>query len=201
MFECIPKRPEEVGDWWLVRRRGFNVHSWRSVDVGVHILHMASNKICNSCSCGLFTSFLCLGCDGKYEEHETTFESKEERRREGRTVGMAFKPFSEHRDIQQSVFNGGGGGTSNISHSMKSLTMSSSHNDNGGMSPEEMYSSGMINSDQYFQMISSSSTTDNNNNNNNNRSIVAQRNAMRAMQQKQPPISDHTMGVQKEVFD
>ena len=193
-FEYIPKRPEEVGDWWLVRRRGFNVHSWRAkCRCGCpHTSHDPVTKSCNSCSCGLFTSnFLCLGCDGKYEEHETTFESKEERRREGRTVGVAFKPFSEHRDIQQSVFNGGGGGgTSNISHSMKSLTMSSSHNDNGGMSPEEMYSSGMINSDQYFQMISSSSTTDNNNNNNNNnRSIVAQRNAMRAMQQKQPPIS------------
>ena len=190
-FEYIPKRPEEVGDWWLVRRRGFNVHSWRAkCRCGCpHTSHDPVTKSCNSCSCGLFTSnFLCLGCDGKYEEHETTFESKEERRREGRTVGMAFKPFSEHRDIQQSVFNGGG--TSNISNSMKSLTMSSSHNDNGGMSPEEMYSSGMINSDQYFQMISSSSTTDNNNNNNNNnRSIVAQRNAMRAMQQKQPPIS------------
>ena len=190
-FEYIPKRPEEVGDWWLVRRRGFNVHSWRAkCRCGCpHTSHDPVTKSCNSCSCGLFTSnFLCLGCDGKYEEHETTFESKEERRREGRTVGMAFKPFSEHRDIQQSIFNGGG--TSNISNSMKSLTMSSSCNDNGGMSPEEMYSSGMINSDQYFQMISSSATTDNNNNNNNNnRSIVAQRNAMRAMQQKQPPIS------------
>ena len=25
----IPQRPEECGDWWLTRRAGFNVNTWR----------------------------------------------------------------------------------------------------------------------------------------------------------------------------
>jgi hypothetical protein len=29
-FKFIPRRPEEVGMWWLPRRKGFNVHQWRA---------------------------------------------------------------------------------------------------------------------------------------------------------------------------
>lgn len=28
---CVScRRPEEIGEWWLARRKGFNVHSWRA---------------------------------------------------------------------------------------------------------------------------------------------------------------------------
>ncbi|CAD7968706.1 unnamed protein product [Amoebophrya sp. A25] len=29
-FRFIPSRPEEVGEWWLVRRKGFDVRTWRA---------------------------------------------------------------------------------------------------------------------------------------------------------------------------
>lgn len=29
-FAFVPQRPEEVGDWWMPRRKGFNVHTWRA---------------------------------------------------------------------------------------------------------------------------------------------------------------------------
>ena len=29
MFAFIPRRPEEVGQWWLVRRKGFNINQWK----------------------------------------------------------------------------------------------------------------------------------------------------------------------------
>ena len=29
-FEFVPRRPEEVGEWWLPRRRGFKVHAWKA---------------------------------------------------------------------------------------------------------------------------------------------------------------------------
>ena len=29
-FLYMPSRPEEVGEWWLPRRKGFNVHHWRA---------------------------------------------------------------------------------------------------------------------------------------------------------------------------
>ena len=155
-FEYIPKRPEEVGDWWLVRRRGFNVHSWRAkCRCGCpHDVHDPISKACRSCSCMQFVSnFLCIGCDGKYEEHETVSENTEERRQEGRTVGAAFKPLSGHRDIQRAVF-GSSSNAKSTSLSTKKMSMTSNSNN---MSPEEMYSSGMIDSHQYFTMISSGS--------------------------------------------
>ena len=182
-FEYIPKRPEEVGDWWLVRRRGFNVHTWRAkCRCGCpHNAHDPVTKSCNSCSCAHFTSnFLCLSCDGKFEEHVTTFESGAERKRDGRTFGMAFKPLSEYRDIQQNVFNA----SSSNNKSMKMLSNTSNGSD--GMSPEEMYSSGMIDSNQYFQLIANNSNNDDNNDGRNNRAVAAARNnTMRRMQQQQ----------------
>ena len=155
-FEYIPKRPEEVGDWWLVRRRGFNVHSWRAkCFCGCpHDCHDPISKACTSCSCMHFASnFLCIGCDGKYEEHETVSENTDERRQEGRTVGAAFKPLSGHRDIQRAVF----GSNSNAKSTSLSKKEASTASNSNCMSPEEMYSSGMIDSHQYFQMISSGS--------------------------------------------
>lgn len=29
-FAFMPSRPEEIGEWWLPRRKGFNVHAWRA---------------------------------------------------------------------------------------------------------------------------------------------------------------------------
>ena len=66
-FEYVPSRPEECGMWWLPRRKGFDVHSWRApcrCKHG-HDAHDPSSRNCRSCGCSCFTSeYRCLGCDG-----------------------------------------------------------------------------------------------------------------------------------------
>lgn len=55
-------RPEEVGEWWLPRRKGFNVHTWRAkcrCGHG-HDEHDPGTRRCR-CGCPVFTSnFACL---------------------------------------------------------------------------------------------------------------------------------------------
>lgn len=48
-------RPEEVGEWWLPRRRGFNVHTWRAkCKCGHgHDEHDVLTKRCR-CGCNMF---------------------------------------------------------------------------------------------------------------------------------------------------
>ncbi|KAJ9533555.1 hypothetical protein QJQ45_026610, partial [Haematococcus lacustris] len=102
--------PEEVGDWWLVRRKGFNVHTWRAkcrCGHG-HDEHDPVHK-CVRCRCGCarFTSnFACLACDKLWEDHETLFESAQERMAAGRPVGEAFRPLAGDRAIREAVFPG-----------------------------------------------------------------------------------------------
>ncbi|GAX76188.1 hypothetical protein CEUSTIGMA_g3632.t1 [Chlamydomonas eustigma] len=109
-FEFIPQRPEEVGDWWLPRRKGFNVHTWRAkcrCGHG-HDEHDTTSKRCK-CGCGMFESnFACVVCDLKWEDHETVFETTQERLASGRTVGEAFRPLANDSEIQQMVFPTGG---------------------------------------------------------------------------------------------
>ena len=87
-FEFIPQRPEEIGDWWLTRRKGFNVNTWRcKCRCGcAHDHHDAGSKHCKDCGCGMFQSnFLCIACDGTWEEHTTLWEDERERKQEGRS--------------------------------------------------------------------------------------------------------------------
>jgi len=94
-FEFVPSRPEECGMWWLPRRKGFNVHSWRApcrCGHG-HDAHDPITRRCRTCGCNGFTSnYACIGCEGSQEEHETVFELAEERAAAGRPVGAAFAP-------------------------------------------------------------------------------------------------------------
>ena len=122
-FRYIPQRPEEVGEWWLPRRKGFNVHQWRAkcdCKHG-HDRHDPVTLRCRvaGCGCAHFTSaFCCISCDRPWEEHETVFETKKERQASGRAVDAAFMPLAETPAISKLVFganaiadsNGGGGG-------------------------------------------------------------------------------------------
>lgn len=66
-FDFVPSRPEECGMWWLPRRKGFDVHSWRApcrCKHG-HDAHDPSTRRCRVCACSCFVSdYRCLGCDG-----------------------------------------------------------------------------------------------------------------------------------------
>ena len=82
-FRFIPRRPEELNQWWLPRRKGFDINTWRASCVCKHP-HDEHSPVapykCKSCSCFDFVSdFCCISCDKKFEEHETLYELEKER--------------------------------------------------------------------------------------------------------------------------
>ncbi|CEL95496.1 unnamed protein product [Vitrella brassicaformis CCMP3155] len=115
MCECkayafVPTRPEEVGEWWLPRRPGFDVRTWRAKCKckHTHEEHMPNRPYrCRKCPCSTFTSaFLCIACDKHWEDHETVFESEAERRAAGRPVNEDFVPFAEMPEFYEAVYHG-----------------------------------------------------------------------------------------------
>ncbi|KAG2501048.1 hypothetical protein HYH03_000867 [Edaphochlamys debaryana] len=113
-FQYVPKRPEEVGEWWLPRRKGFNVHTWRAkcrCGHG-HDEHDPNARRCR-CGCPVFQSnFACLACDLKWEDHETVFETARERLVAGRPVGDDFRPLMDP-SMRELVFPGSAQGEGN----------------------------------------------------------------------------------------
>eukprot|EP00668_Euglena_longa_P005132 GGOE01006033.1.p1 GENE.GGOE01006033.1~~GGOE01006033.1.p1 ORF type:complete len:328 (-),score=87.28 GGOE01006033.1:174-1157(-) len=99
MFQYMFERPEEIGEYWLVRRKNFNLLEWAPkcrCKHGPKEHAPNGSKSCKKCACGAFeSSFLCLVCDKHWEEHETVFETEMDRRLAGRTVGEAFKPLAQ----------------------------------------------------------------------------------------------------------
>ena len=106
-FEFVPSRPEEVGMWWLPRRKGFNVHAWRApckCQHG-HDMHDPKTRRCRSCGCRSFeSSYQCIGCEAKQEAHETVFELECERIQAKRDVGPKFLPLSDTPELQHALF-------------------------------------------------------------------------------------------------
>lgn len=114
-YAFVPSRPEECGEYWLVRRKGFNVHTWRAkCKCGHgHDSHHPNHKRCRACGCPAFESnFACLVCDRSWEDHETLFESTVERAQLGKTYGDKFRPLSNDPEIQQMVFSASSGAES-----------------------------------------------------------------------------------------
>ncbi|KAM3844812.1 protein FAM221B [Vipera latastei] len=111
-FLFVPSCPEEVGEFWLRRRTGFNVADWRAKCRCTHTHEehapIGARGCCvQGCSCMAFTSsFLCAACDRRWEEHETFFESEETRRRGGRPYGEAYLPFAELPELRGAVLTG-----------------------------------------------------------------------------------------------
>uniref|UniRef100_A0ABM5FUX4 Protein FAM221B isoform X1 n=1 Tax=Pogona vitticeps TaxID=103695 RepID=A0ABM5FUX4_9SAUR len=111
-FTFVPSRPEEVGEFWLQRRTGFEAAAWRAKCrcKHTHEEHMPTGaRACcaRGCSCMAFASnFLCAACDRRWEEHETFFESEETRRKGGRPCGEAYLPFAEMPDLRDAVLTG-----------------------------------------------------------------------------------------------
>ena len=108
-FRYIPQRPEEVGEWWLPRRKGFDVRAWRAkCQCGHgHDAHDATTLGCRHAGCGcarFISAFCCLVCDRPWEEHETLWESRQERVDAGRAVDAAFIPLAETPAISELVF-------------------------------------------------------------------------------------------------
>lgn len=106
-FKFIPQRPEEVGEWWLPRRKEFNIHTYRVKCRCQHSHedHDPVNMSCRVCGCFNFASnFLCLVCDKHWEEHENFYENEQERRLQNRTFGESYMPLARDKDLQSAVF-------------------------------------------------------------------------------------------------
>ena len=108
-FRHMWRRPEELGMWWLPRRKKFKLSDWapkcRCSHSHKHHFPFGSAK-CRSCSCSHFESdFCCLICNGKWEEHKIIEESEKERKLRGKSVGNEFFPLhGEDESIQRAVF-------------------------------------------------------------------------------------------------
>ncbi|XP_032809301.1 protein FAM221B [Petromyzon marinus] len=111
-FAFIPSRPEEVGEFWLRKRPGFEPESWRAKCRCKHshdAHHPRGSLSCKTkgCSCpGFESSFLCAACDRRWEQHETFFDTEKSRREAGLPVGEAYLPFAEIPKLRNAVLTG-----------------------------------------------------------------------------------------------
>merc|ERR1719266_387817 len=98
------RRPEEIGQYFLTRRKGFDINEWRPLCSckHPHAVHDPVKTKCKECACRKFIgNFACLSCDGKWEEHLVLYEDEELRKELKKPVGEAFYPLSDVPDIQQ----------------------------------------------------------------------------------------------------
>lgn len=111
-FAFVPSRPEDVGEWWLPKRRGFNVTSWRAKCRCKHDHEQHNpnkNRKCEvkSCSCFAFDSnFLCAACNQHWESHDTCFDDLNLRQQKGLPYGKGYLPFNELPNLRNIVLTG-----------------------------------------------------------------------------------------------
>lgn len=147
--------------WWLPRRKGFDVRTWRApchCKHG-HDSHDPCTRSCRLCACGLFRSnYACLGCDGPQEQHETCFELAVEREAKGRPVGRAFAPLAgcsvELQHATLGACNGGGrrlipDAAGGVTDRRESCLESSAHT----QSLEQMFEDGLVSATEYHRLI------------------------------------------------
>ena len=96
-FLYAPGRPEEFGEFWLPKRRDFDRESYRMKCRCQHTHEehapYPSPFRCTAkrCSCLAFTSAsICAACDMHWEEHDTIFETEQERQNAGRQISKWF---------------------------------------------------------------------------------------------------------------
>ncbi|KAA0186786.1 hypothetical protein FBUS_10369, partial [Fasciolopsis buskii] len=112
-YKFVPSRPEEVGEYWLTKRRDFDPAAYRAKCrcKHTHEEHVADPPPyrcqAKGCGCSGFTSaFVCAACDRPWQLHETVFETESERRAAGRQVGDAWMPFSELPELAKIAATG-----------------------------------------------------------------------------------------------
>jgi len=100
------RRPEEIGQPFLTRRKGFDITMWRPLCSCKHP-HPVHDPVkdktrCRECNCSRFIgNFACLSCEGKWEEHEVLYEDEQTRKECGKAVGEDFYPLADVPDIQK----------------------------------------------------------------------------------------------------
>lgn len=88
-FSYCPSRPEEVGQWWLPRRKNFSLKDW------VKRVQEIPEEYC------------CLGCEQRVSEHETIFEYKADRASRGAAIDEAYVPLHDNPWLSDQVLGEG----------------------------------------------------------------------------------------------
>uniref|UniRef100_A0A0X3P7W5 Protein FAM221B n=2 Tax=Schistocephalus solidus TaxID=70667 RepID=A0A0X3P7W5_SCHSO len=101
-FMYAPGRPEEFGEFWLRKRRDFDPKAYR---MKCSCKHTHEEHECypspyrcraKGCGCSAFNSAsVCAACDMHWQDHDTVFETEQERKQAGRQIREDWLPFSE----------------------------------------------------------------------------------------------------------
>ncbi|KAI8788982.1 protein FAM221B [Biomphalaria glabrata] len=111
-YMWIPNRPEDIGEFWLPKRPGFDATAWRAKCKckHTHNFHDPNRPHrCKTAGCpcfGFHSDFLCAACDRHWEEHQTFFDSEQSRREQGLPVGTDWLPFAEMPDLRNIALSG-----------------------------------------------------------------------------------------------
>ncbi|XP_038646647.1 protein FAM221B-like [Scyliorhinus canicula] len=111
-YAFIPSRPEDVGEFWLRKRRNFDPSAWRAKCRCKHNHeehNVGGSHSCKAggCSCpGFDSNFLCAACDKHWEQHQTFFETEAHRKEAGLPYGEAYLPFAEMPNLRNAVLSG-----------------------------------------------------------------------------------------------
>ncbi|XP_059497616.1 protein FAM221B-like [Stegostoma tigrinum] len=111
-YAFIPSRPEDVGEFWLRKRRNFDPSTWRAKCRCKHNHEEHNTGGSHSCKfggcmCQSFDSnFLCAACDKHWEQHQTFFETEAHRKEAGLPYGEAYLPFAEMPKLRNAVLSG-----------------------------------------------------------------------------------------------
>ena len=110
-FAFIPERPEDIGEWWLQKRPGFDIALWRAKCKckHTHDKHDPRSRRCRVKSCVCFTfesGFLCAACDKHWEDHETFFDYTNSRLEKGLPAGQSYVPFNEIPEMRDLALSG-----------------------------------------------------------------------------------------------
>ncbi|VDM18771.1 unnamed protein product [Hydatigera taeniaeformis] len=114
-FLFAPGRPEDFGEFWLPKRRDFNREAYRMKCKCKHTheehVPYPSPFRCSArpCNCLAFSSAsICAACDQRWEQHDTIFETEEERKNAGRQIREDWYPFSELPAMRDIALTGEG---------------------------------------------------------------------------------------------
>lgn len=98
-FSYSPMYPEECGQWWLRRRRDFNLQEWRKVLI--YVKSAITLIICFMTICKRVQAhpedYACIGCNLKLDDHETVWETRDDRLLRHAAVDTSYVPLEDYR--------------------------------------------------------------------------------------------------------
>ena len=149
-FAFMFARPEQLGMYWMPRRKGFKLSEWAAgcKCKHSHADHNPKSLGCKICGCYSYMGdFPCISCDQPWEEHQTTYETERERRIEGKPVLDAFLPLADNPITQEEMIKQIDGGRGRMVEEEKKQPLALMPSDRGKLPrpvPEESKDEYMI---------------------------------------------------------